>query len=535
MKTCGYDVLVQINEKLLNKAMAMAFYSGVLKTSGSYSFIEGIPAELQGFTNINYKVRMKNEPYIDLTGEDNIYLKLSAELYLTVLTGIEIEFDIDFKAKATIRFDISNRTLVYDLAMAQISDITVNDSVKVSNYAVSKINKIISIILTKYISEDIGTIDIPLVMYHIKLPDMPDGEEYLLPVNVSDIKIVNSRILAVGIDFFDNSSGDMSGVSDFTDDNEVFFAIKEGTLMQVFNFWWQNKEKDLKQSFSGELPVNYNEKIGKGMDIFTRVISLGFLESVSEVQNTILKYEGKVEIIDKPEVDFVEDGRLVIKKLKGRANISCFVEAIVNKQLDIDTSSFIPDKITPWEDDIKLKQYEKHKKLFNLEEEVIIDLTDAVGIVSLNKDSNLVLKLDRADFNIDLGSKRYQNITEKLLNRLLGIFENNIITHIPEFIISPSLITSSLEASGYTFNVGLNGILFEDEEIVVKMGIEVNEIVGKSGPVPLYIANRKSKKLHRYDCEAVDDIDYENRVGYYLLDEALRAGFKPCGLCLSKM
>jgi hypothetical protein len=109
MKTCGYDMLLELDEKLLNKALAVVFYTGMLKASGSYSFVDGIPEELQGFTKIKYKVRLKNEPYVDLKETDKVFLKLSVELFLTVLTSVEVELDVDFHALADIRYDMANK------------------------------------------------------------------------------------------------------------------------------------------------------------------------------------------------------------------------------------------------------------------------------------------------------------------------------------------------------------------------------------------------------------------------------------------
>jgi hypothetical protein len=127
MKTCGYDMLLELDEKLLNKALAVVFYTGMLKASGSYSFVDGIPEELQGFTKIKYKVRLKNEPYVDLKETDKVFLKLSVELFLTVLTSVEVELDVDFHALADIRFDMANKKVTYDLSMAEITGITITN------------------------------------------------------------------------------------------------------------------------------------------------------------------------------------------------------------------------------------------------------------------------------------------------------------------------------------------------------------------------------------------------------------------------
>ena len=534
MKACGYDILIEIDERLLNKALAAVFYTGMLKAAGVYSFVKGIPEELQGLTKVSYKVRLKNEPYVDLKDVDKVYLKLSVELFLTVLSNVEIEFDVDFRAMAAIRFDMAKKTVSYDLSMAEISDITLNDTMKVNKNALEKLNEIIKIILSKFLTEDLKKIEIPMAMYNMELPEMPEGDENKLPVNVADIRILNSKLLAVGINFFDHSGGNISSIRDFTNGSEFFIAMKEDTLKKIYDFWWANKTLELKKDFSGESILSFKEKIGQVMDILTRLVTLGFIERTSDVKEAILKYEGSVEILEKPEFDFADGGKVIITKLKLKVAFSSYIDALVNKKVSLDTSSFIPDKITPWNDDIKLGQYEKQERLLPIKEEALLELNDAEGIISVNKKNNVVVNIEKADFNLNFGSKWYQVFSGKLLNQLLDLFENNIISHIPDFVVSPSLVTSSVEMKGYTFGVVLDNITFEDNELILNADICVNELAKSNVPIPLYIAGKKSKKLHRFDCDAVDEIDFENRRGYHVYDEAIRDGFKPCKLCLRK-
>jgi hypothetical protein len=534
VKTCGYDILLELDESLLNKALAAVFYTGTLKKSGDYAFVDGIPKELQCFTSVKYKARLKNEPYVDLFGENKVYLKLSVELFLTVLTGIEIEFDVDFRALADIKFDMSKKTVSYDLSNTEISGITINDKMKVNKNALVRMNEIIGLVLSKFLTEDIKEVEIPLAMYNLELPEMPEGEQYLLPISVADIKILNKKVLAVGIDLFESTGGDLSQVADFTDGSEFFIAMKEDTLKKVFDFWWSYTNLKEKRDFEGELPVTFKEKLGKGLDIFTRLITLGFIETESQVKDAVIKYQGSVEILEKPEFDFDDNGLAILKKLKVKAAFSAHIDALVNKKINLDTSSFVPDKVTSWEDDIKLGQSEKQQNLLPVKEEATLDLTDACCRITLNNQNNLVIKLESADFNLDLGGKWYQNLSANLLNQLLNLFEDNIIHNIPGFVISPSLVSSSVKIMGYSFGVTLGDVSFDNSELLIKANIGVNELSQRGIPVPLYIASKNSKKLHRFDCEAVDDIDFENRIGYHIYDEALRNGFKPCGLCLKK-
>jgi hypothetical protein len=85
-----------------------------------------------------------------------------------------------------------------------------------------------------------------------------------------------------------------------------------------------------------------NEKIGKGIDILTRLVTLGFIETTSEVKEAVLKYQGSVEVLEKPEFDFVEGGKVMITKLKMKVTFSSYVDARIDKKISLDTSSFKP-------------------------------------------------------------------------------------------------------------------------------------------------------------------------------------------------
>lgn len=534
MKTCGYDMLLELDEKLLNKALAVVFYSGKLKMSGSYAFVDGIPDELHGFTKVEYRIRLKNEPYVDLRGENLVYLRLSVELFLTVLSGIEIELDVDFRALATVRLDMSRKVIIYDLSVAQISDIMIGNKLKVNKKALFRLNDIIKIVLSKFITQDLKEIEIPMVMVHIELPEMPEGEAYTLPVKFADIKILDSRLLVIGILFFDHIGGNSSQISDFTSGSEFFVAIKEDVCKKIFDFWWDHKTLQLKQTFDGEFPVTFKEKVGKAGDVITRMVTLGFIETVSEVKSAVLKYQGSVEVLEKPEFDFTDQGKAIIKKMKLKAILSSRIDAFVKKKISLDTSSFIPDTVTPWEDDKVLKEVEKNREFLPIHEEAILELTDVTGVVTVNQDSNLVVKPDQADLNLTLGKKWYQNLSEKLINHLLNLLENNIVRHIPGLVISPSLVTSKCNLFGYTFGLLLKDVLFENNELIVKSDIKINELKSEGVTFPLYIASKISKRLHRFDCPSIEDIHFGDRIGFHLYDEAVRAGYIPCGLCIRK-
>ena len=51
--------------------------------------------------------------------------------------------------------------------------------------------------------------------------------------------------------------------------------------------------------------------------------------------------------------------------------------------------------------------------------------------------------------------------------------------------------------------------------------------------VPIYIGNSETKAVHLFSCRFAGDISAENRVGYYVMYEALADNYKPCKQCLN--
>ena len=108
MKSRGYDLLVQVDEQLTEQGPVCPVLHRKLKASGTYSFIQGIPPELRGFTEVDYRIRLRGEPYLDFKGKDNVGIRLSVEVVLTVLSGVKVEVDVDFGASAEVRFDLDS-------------------------------------------------------------------------------------------------------------------------------------------------------------------------------------------------------------------------------------------------------------------------------------------------------------------------------------------------------------------------------------------------------------------------------------------
>lgn len=532
MKSNGYDLLVQVDERLLNKALSALFYTGKLKVSGTYRLVEGIPEELRGFTEIQYKIRLRNEPHVDFKGKEAVGIRLSVEVILIVLTGVNIEVDADFGASAEVRFDLNTNRIIYDLTNTSIYDIHINDRFRFHQNGLDRLNEILAILLQQYMSEGVKEIPLPISLEDIALPTVPDTPGNRLPVSKVDLAILDRRLLAIGADFFDHTGGSLVGLQDLTQQRELFIALRSDALRQIAQFWWDRTTLDKSKDFQGSFPVNARKTFARGMDLFLKGVTLGFFQPETEVIQSDLVYNGTVTLLDLPEIAFIESNRAQVSNMKLKVDLHAQLDTKTKRTYSIDTSSFVPDSVTPWQDDIKLSERTKTGTLFQFNEDLDAELESASCSIRADEQSRLVLDIAQADLEIDWGNTWYQNLTDRVANGVLDLLEKTVVSRIPPIVLTPSLLLSDVKVFGYTFGLELLNLELVPEELVLYSNLIVNELTEGAIPVPLYIANIKSKKLHRFDCFVVEDIDFTHRLGYHSASEAIQEGYKPCAECL---
>ena len=541
MKTCGYDLLIQVDERLLNKALSALFYTGKLKASGTYSFVEGVPQELRGFTELSYRIRLRNEPYIDFKIKDAVGIRLSVEVVLTVLSGVNIEVDVDFGASAEVHVDLDNNRITYQFSNTGIYDILVNDRLRFHQNGLDRLNQILGILLRQYMTTDVREIQLPFSLQGVVVPTLPDAVALptvpdtagnRLPLRNVDVAILDKRLLALGVDFFDNAGGSLDGMPDLTQQSELMIALRTDTLRQIAQFWWEKTQVEKSIDFQGSLPVNARKTFAKGMDLFLRGITLGILQPETEVTRADLVYAGTVTLLALPDIEFLSGNLAQIRNLKLKVTVNAHLEAETHRTLLADTSGLIPDSITPWEDDIKLSEQTKNESLFRTEEDLFVEVEKARGSIEVDEQSRLIVKVVEADLELDFGERWYQNFTERVANGFLDLLEKTIVKRIPPIVLSPSLLLSDANVMGYTFGIEIQSLELSPDELALTSNLTVKELTEGAIAVPLYIANKKSMKLHRFDCPVVEDIDFTHRVGYHSVSEAMKDGLKPCGECL---
>jgi hypothetical protein len=300
----------------------------------------------------------------------------------------------------------------------------------------------------------------------------------------------------------------------------------------VLDFWWTNTTYDKKQDFAKTVEIGFATPLSRGIDKVTRVASLGFIQTETDYENMMLNYGGEVILDKKPVINLKTNDLVEITNLEFVADVYANLFADVKKDIDFDTSSFIPDHITPWRDDLNIKDVDENKRLLELKNKFTLQINNAEGRLVINEKNNLAIKITNADFKL-LFNKKGTTFSDHTWDKIMDFLKEKVLEKIPEIIVSPALILADKNIYGFTLGLSDTFLNINNQEIEFATNLVINELKSNTVAVPNYIGNKETKTVHLFNCKFVGDISTENRVGYYVMYEALAGNYKACKLCLN--
>ncbi|HIH45430.1 MAG TPA: hypothetical protein HA257_10325 [Candidatus Methanoperedenaceae archaeon] len=540
MKTGNFDIVVEANEELVNRAVGALFYKGFLDIRGSYGIpVEDVPASMSEFTKIDYMLKLKDGPTVDFIRRDNVGILISAEAIFNVLDGIELEFDVDFSIEASLVYDRNTNKLVIDLSKAKISDIDINDEYDLPVKVLNKFNEIIRKAIQENLTDKYTSIDVTPTLFSLDLPDMPPGDENKLTINMGTLKVLNNNVAAVCVNLLNYAGGNTASVVDFTEDKNLAVGITENAMHRVFDFWWDRTTNPKSITASDTYDVPYIDTflnfIGGATKIATALATLGILETDFTTEDVWMEYGATVRF-RKPDFD-LKSGNILEVDGSLRVDVWATVKARVSISIEVDTSGFIPDDWTPWEDDVVLEKKTSVVTLLGLRlNDLGVTIDKAQGHVFLDNENRLMGDLEDIDLSIDLGNEWYTALPEYVLNVIIDFVEGLVESYMPPIVLSPALITEDVPGTGLAIEADIDVLDVFDDEVIVAAGIKVKGLPRNITPVPRYIANTNPEALevHRSDCPWVEEMNEEHKTGYFILYDALKDGYNGCKYCLPK-
>jgi hypothetical protein len=214
-------------------------------------------------------------------------------------------------------------------------------------------------------------------------------------------------------------------------------------------------------------------------------------------------------------------------------HLACYITIQYNVELD--TSGWIPDSWTPWDDDITLYTETKRYKIFDLR--ILLDnLELRYGRGKLLWDEptqTLELEVEKINlyWNFNNPDSPLHGLPGALINWITDQFEDEIVKRIPKIAVTPKL---SFELPLIPWELKMTGRRLEitNSEAVVAADFGFEELEKSAYPVPKYIVNINNGEIHKIGCDSVTDTYEVHQRSYHLLSEALAHGYDGCRKCL---
>lgn len=592
MKSAGYDIVILINERFLNQLSGALFYSGFLTLNGSVDFFDGkikmkkqsknidlklpfslqekLPVEMDQFLNLDFRFKLTREPMIDFyndikTKEQGLRFSIGFRSYFFLWQGIEIKFDADLTATSAIEMD-EKLNLIVDFAKIKIEDL----SVKYSNSMKTEIKKQLNTIIEKAIMLYFEDSKIEKKLYLPCISNvLPEVNQYIqpvdesigiLPMSIDAIKVVSPTTLAIAINLMNYTGGDYNALHDFAKNSSVSIAVAETTMFKVYDYAWKNSKfvKSFGNDGSIVLVKDYDNltvaktgsfRVAK-LDKFFRKVStiaeyveklvskgltMGILETSVKYEKMEFDYGMRVNLKTQPKFDLLGGNLVSIynMSLDVLLHLSCY--CTIKYEVEIDTSGWIPDSWTPWDDDITVYEKTKTYKLFDMGINMNnLKLRYGEGKLNWNENKQaLELEITKVNLYWDFMNTDCPllGLPETLINWIIDQFEDDIVKKLPKITITPSM---KLDIPMVQWPMKMEGKKLEitnsEAVVAIKGAFEVLE--RDLNPVPKYIVNENNKEIHKIGCDCINDIYEEHQRGYYLLNDALNLDNDGCNECL---
>ena len=373
-----------------------------------------------------------------------------------------------------------------------------------------------------------------------KLPYVNDT----IPVDIKAVKTVNSS-LVIAANLFGYNGGVQNDLNEFVKNCNVGLAISETAMKKVYDFFWAHTTWDKRFHKSDSFKIAL---VDKALDFVTKVVdfimstslkiaSLGFLETDMDFISSDFIYSLDIDFRTKPAFDIQDGNRVRIYNLGVDLMVRLKMLATFDYTLSSDTSGFIPDKCTPWEDDIVLQKERKTVLVFDLGVPIRnLKLKNCVGKLSINEEKkHIECKVEELDINIyDYvdSTCAFLGLPESIRTKIIDGMKKKVIDSIPPIVLSPTVFELDIKLIDWKVNIEGRKLAITNDEAIVGAYLYFKELQNNIQPVPKYIGNFNNMEVHRAGCDSILDTYETHQHGYYLLQNALKNNYDGCKKCL---
>lgn len=507
MQTGGYDVVAQIADELINKALSIAYYLDKFPSlKGKYPLpIDGVPESLKSFTEIGYEINLAGPPSYTSQGDGKAAITFNGQAKVIFLGGIQVGSEAEIKVVLAPAFDQTKHTLGINFAGSVITGLTLSGFTDVPAATIELLKSILTIATTVYLAENVGTIDVT--------PSLLSSEE-ILNLKVAHVGI-SPPIFNVAGNVLNHQGGSPNQIQNFCQDSHLSVGITADAIHRIYDQWWDQTPspkvitKTVSKTFNFDFLPDWVDSIDKWT---STVLTGGLISEDVDVRGIRVSLTATMAF-SKFNFDLKANNQIQVSgglTLNVSGNIDLLVKTTTRLLIfKSETNGRIP--------------------LFPAEfppTPIIIRSTTAE--LDINPKHRLVVKITDLKVEIPL-------VIPLAPDPITQYIKDQITSHIAEFVgsidVSPTVIEEEIPGTDLTIQAKVNRFTSNTKEAIV--GIKTKTL--GVGPYAPYVCNKDSghMEVHKKDCKWTKKILPKHLAYYCDLKEALDDGFDGCYYCLN--
>lgn len=552
MKTAGYDIVLLLNEHFLNQVSGAMFYNNFLTFNDSKDFsedlapdkLDNIPASLHSFLKVRYRFKLLHEPFLNFKSNNKIEIFARIRVYIWMLDGLEIKFDSTLMMESPLSIDATTKEFKINLSSSDIKQFDINYQYSPSENVLLELDNIFENALHAYFSGSNSSFTISLPTINTQLPFAAVTPANQIPIDIKALKTVNSTSMVLAANLFGYNGGNSAQLHEFVKNCNLGIGVSEMAMKKFYNFFWERTTWDKTYYKAGAFNISM---VDKALDFLTELVdfimstsvkiaSLGFLETDIKFLGSEFLYELDIDFRTKPTFDLQNGNKVAIYNLGVDLFIRLRMKASFEYTVELDTSGPIPDKCTPWDDDIVLSKKKKTVQVFDIGVPIKnLKLKKAVGKIVINDEEKMleceVLDLDINIFDYVDDACDFLRLPGFIKDKIVDGMKKKVIDSIPPIALSPTF-DLDIKMIDWKLNIEGRKLHITDHEAVIGAFLQFKELQNQIKPVPKYIGNTNTMEVHRSGCDSIYDIYETHQEGYYILQNALKKNYDGCKKCL---
>lgn len=553
MKTAGYDIVLLLNEHFLNQVSGAMFYNNFLTFNGQKDFkpdlppdkLALIPADLHSFLKIRYRFKLLHEPFLNFKAGDKIEIYAKIRVYIWMLDGLEIKFDATLMMESPMSIDGPNKEFEINMSSTDIKQFDVQYQYTPSENVLIQLDNIFENALHAYFDGANSSFAISLPTFRAQIPFAEVKPQNEIPIDIKALKTVNGTSLVMAANMFGYNGGNSNQLYEFVKNCNIGVGISEAAMKKFYNFWWARTTWDKKFYKAGSFKIDFVNDV---IDFFTELVdfimstsvkiaSLGFLETDLDFLGADFLYDLDIDFRTKPTFDLMNGNKVAIYNLGVDLFVRLRMYTTFEHTIELDTSGPIPDKCTPWDDDIVLSKKKKTVKVFDIGVPIKnLKLKKGVGKITINEEEkHLECEVTDIDLNIfDYVDNTcdFLGLPQKIQDKIIDGMKKKLIDSIPPIVLTPTIFDLDIKMIDWKLNIEARKLQITNHEAVVGAFLQFKELQDQVKPVPKYIGNFNTMEVHRSGCDSVYDIYETHQEGFYILQNALKKNYDGCKKCL---